>query len=147
MCIFRHRKLLTLISCKDWGFYLWLHSACCKVWGRDGSDYDECRLLGYNNPFCTSQEIHYFFATEHNRLMLLKYQVFTAVTVKDAVSWDMTPCGSCKNRRFGRMYRTIIRVKRIRSSETSLLPGASQRHIQEDSIIHLVACLAYTVCF
>jgi hypothetical protein len=27
--------------------------------------------------------------------------VFTAVTMKNGISWDVTPCGSCKNRRFG----------------------------------------------
>jgi hypothetical protein len=28
-----------------------------------------------------------------------------AVTMKNAVFWDVTPCGSCKNRRFGGTYR------------------------------------------
>jgi hypothetical protein len=31
--------------------------------------------------------------------------VFTAVTMNNAVFWDVTPCCSCKNRRFGGMYR------------------------------------------
>jgi hypothetical protein len=30
-----------------------------------------------------------------------KFEVFTAVTMKNAVFWDVTPSGSCKNRRFG----------------------------------------------
>jgi hypothetical protein len=30
----------------------------------------------------------------------VRFEVFTAVTVKNAVFWDVTPCGSCKNRRF-----------------------------------------------
>jgi hypothetical protein len=34
--------------------------------------------------------------TEYVRL-----EVFTAVTMKNGVFWDDTPCGSCKNRRFG----------------------------------------------
>jgi hypothetical protein len=29
------------------------------------------------------------------------FEVFTAVTMKTGVFWDVTPCGSCKNRRFG----------------------------------------------
>jgi hypothetical protein len=29
------------------------------------------------------------------------FEVFTAVTMKNCVFWDVTPCGSCKNRRFG----------------------------------------------
>jgi hypothetical protein len=29
------------------------------------------------------------------------FEVFTAVTMKNALFWDVTSCGSCKNRRFG----------------------------------------------
>jgi hypothetical protein len=32
-------------------------------------------------------------------------EVFTALTVKNAVFWGVTQCGSCKNRRFGGTYR------------------------------------------
>jgi hypothetical protein len=32
---------------------------------------------------------------------LVRFEVFTAVTMKNGVFWDVTPCGSCKNRRFG----------------------------------------------
>jgi hypothetical protein len=28
-----------------------------------------------------------------------------AVTLKDDVFWEVIPCGSCKNRRFGETYR------------------------------------------
>jgi hypothetical protein len=28
----------------------------CKIWGVHGSDYEECRLMGYKNPVRTSQE-------------------------------------------------------------------------------------------
>jgi hypothetical protein len=28
----------------------------------------------------------------------LRFEVFTAVTMKNAVFWDVRPCGSCKNR-------------------------------------------------
>jgi hypothetical protein len=31
----------------------------------------------------------------------VRFEVFTAVTVKNVFFWDVTPCGSCKNRRFG----------------------------------------------
>jgi hypothetical protein len=27
----------------------------------------------------------------------IEFEVFTAVTMKNAVFWDVTPCGSCKN--------------------------------------------------
>jgi hypothetical protein len=41
-----------------------------KIWGFHGSDYEEYRLLGYNNPVHTSQVTHYISVTESNRLML-----------------------------------------------------------------------------
>jgi hypothetical protein len=32
----------------------------------------------------------------------VRFEVFTAVTMKNGVFWDVTPCGSCKNQRFER---------------------------------------------
>jgi hypothetical protein len=80
----------------------------------------------------------------------------------NVIFWDATPCGSFKNRRFGRNYHTIIWIKResvnwkqhadnvvpsplipvtlmmeaIRSSETSLHTRAAKRHISEGGILH-----------
>jgi hypothetical protein len=34
----------------------------------------------------------------------VRFEVFAAVTMKNVVFWDVTPCASCKNRRFGGMY-------------------------------------------
>jgi hypothetical protein len=31
----------------------------------------------------------------------VRFEVFTAVTMKNGVFWHVTTCGSCKNRRFG----------------------------------------------
>jgi hypothetical protein len=31
----------------------------------------------------------------------VRFEVFTAVAMKNGVLWDVTPCGSCKNRSFG----------------------------------------------
>jgi hypothetical protein len=35
----------------------------------------------------------------------VRYEVFMAVTMKNGVFWDVTPYGSCKNRRFGGTLR------------------------------------------
>jgi hypothetical protein len=32
---------------------------------------------------------------------VVRFEVFTVVTMKNAVFWDVTPCGSCENRCFG----------------------------------------------
>jgi hypothetical protein len=34
-------------------------------------------------------------------VIYVRFVGFTAVTMKNDVFWDVTPCGSCKNRRFG----------------------------------------------
>jgi hypothetical protein len=32
-------------------------------------------------------------------IVILRFEVFTAVTMKKGIFWDVTPCSSCKNRR------------------------------------------------
>jgi hypothetical protein len=34
-------------------------------------------------------------------MIWVRFDVFTAVNMKNAVLLDVAPCGSCKNRRFG----------------------------------------------
>jgi hypothetical protein len=53
-----------------------------------GGDYEEC-LLGYKIPVCTSQETHYVSATEPSPLIYVRFQVFTPVTMNNAVFWDI----------------------------------------------------------
>jgi hypothetical protein len=36
-----------------------------------------------------------------NMYSYVRFEVFAAVTMKNCVFWDVTPCGSCNNRRFG----------------------------------------------
>jgi hypothetical protein len=47
---------------------------------------------------------------------VVRFEVFTAMTMKNGVFWDVTPCGSCKNRRFG---GTNIRISSQRTSVAS----------------------------
>jgi hypothetical protein len=50
---------------------------------------------------------HFFVSTVSDQLTLnriwysVSFEVFTAVTMENEVFWDVTPCGSCKNRLFG----------------------------------------------
>jgi hypothetical protein len=37
----------------------------------------------------------------------VRFEVFTVVTMKNGVFWVVTPCGSCKNRRFGGTLRLL----------------------------------------
>jgi hypothetical protein len=49
----------------------------------------------------------------------IRFEVFTAVTMKNGVFWVVTPCGSCKNRRFGGTWRLLHQVS-ISSQSTSV---------------------------
>jgi hypothetical protein len=51
-------------------------NSLCKIRDFHSGDYEECRLLGYKNPDRTSQETHYFSATESSQLMLCKIRDF-----------------------------------------------------------------------
>jgi hypothetical protein len=80
--------------------------------------------------------------------------------MKNAVFWDVAPCKSCVNRRFGRMYRlhpllgwwfslqppahdgssladfSTLKMEVICSSATSVYTRSTRRHIPEDGILH-----------
>jgi hypothetical protein len=55
------------------------------------------------------RELKYIYAVSEERLTLLlvskekhvRFEVYTAVTMKNGVFWDVTPCGSRKNGCFG----------------------------------------------
>jgi hypothetical protein len=50
----------------------------------------------------------------------VRFEIFTAVTMKNGVFWDVTPCGSCKNRSFGELSDSFISVTRIDELGTTL---------------------------
>jgi hypothetical protein len=82
------------------------------------------------------------------------------VTMKNAVFWDVTSCGSCKNRHFASIItvtRLVLQLlvtanlpsspilvtlmmEAIRSSKMSVLTRATWLHIPEDSILHSHCC-------
>jgi hypothetical protein len=53
--------------------------------------------------------IHSYFSKIHFNIILLhiRFEVFTAATMKNGVFRDVTPCDSCKNQRFGGTLRLL----------------------------------------
>jgi hypothetical protein len=49
----------------------------------------------------------------------VRFEVFTAVTMENAVFWDVALCRSCVNRRFGGTYRLHLQGRKIRERGTS----------------------------
>jgi hypothetical protein len=81
----------------------------------------ECKLSDRLNVLAV---LKVSFSQLHKHLIYhVRFQVSTAATMKNAVFWFVTLCGSCKKRR---------------SSETLVLTGAKWRNIAEDSILRLI---------
>jgi hypothetical protein len=52
--------------------------------------------------------------------IVVRFEAFTAVTMKNIVFWDVALCRSCVNRRFGGTYRLHLRGRKIRERGTSV---------------------------
>jgi hypothetical protein len=52
--------------------------------------------------------------------LYLRFEVFTAVTMKNADFLDVAPCRFCVNRRFGGTYRLNLQGRKIRERGTSV---------------------------
>jgi hypothetical protein len=61
---------------------------------------------------------------------LVRFEVFTTVTMKNGVLWDVTPCGSCKNRRFGGTYRLLHQDDKIGELGTTLAATSNRRTLR-----------------
>jgi hypothetical protein len=55
----------------------------------------------------------------------VRVEVFTAVTMKNAIFWDVVPCRSCVNRRFGGKYRLHLQGRKIRELQPPAHAGSS----------------------
>jgi hypothetical protein len=54
---------------------------------------------------------------ETDQTSFIGFKVFKAVAMKNAVFWDVAPCGSCENRRFGGTCSLHFQVEKSSSEE------------------------------
>jgi hypothetical protein len=69
--------------------------------------------------FVTFRKLTLYRLTVHE---YVRFDVFTAVAMKNADFWNMTPCNSCKNQRFGgtfRLHHHRDRNRRARNNVSS----------------------------
>jgi hypothetical protein len=91
----------------------------------------------------------YIASCSANLILFVRFEIFTAVTMKNAVFWDVAPCIS---RLQPPAYAgpsladfVTLKMEAIRSSETSVHTRSTQRHIPEDGIILDIFCLHHSV--
>jgi hypothetical protein len=63
----------------------------------DDGDEEDLRNVGLT-PVIAQQYLTHSFTFIS---VVIRFEVFTAVTMNNCVFWDVTPCGFCKNQRFG----------------------------------------------
>jgi hypothetical protein len=66
-------------------------------------------LITYTNLYLTdmAEIVTRKQGREYKIVHIVRFEVFTAVTMKNGIFWDVTPCGACKNRRFGGNWRLL----------------------------------------
>jgi hypothetical protein len=71
-------------------------------------------------------------------MLYVRFEVYTAVTMKNAVFWDVAAvCSHLLNAGSSLADFSPLKMEAIRSSETSVHTRSTRRHIPEDGILSL----------
>jgi hypothetical protein len=84
------------------------------------------------------------------QVLLVRFEVFTVMTMNNVIFWDMAPCRFCVNRRFGLSLQpparagsslavsSTLKMEAIRSFETWFHTRSTRCHIPEDGILQVL---------
>jgi hypothetical protein len=67
---------------------------------------------------------------------IVRLEVFTAVTIKNVVFWDVSLCRWCVNRRFGGPHRLHLQGRKIRERGTSVSRWLQTDHQWEEDYLY-----------
>jgi hypothetical protein len=79
---------------------------------------EECRLLAVSILYFRHRS-----SILYQKNYSLRFEVFRAVTMKNIVFWDVTPCGSCMNQCFWGTYRFHHQGDKKRRARDSVSSG------------------------
>jgi hypothetical protein len=99
------------------------------------------KAIAVQSSYSPGTHLHGLRKTTRTKIRtVVRFDVFTAVIMKNGVFWDVTPCGYCKNTRFGELSAAFNRLTRIgelgtrlSSSDTSVHKRATRRNIPNDA--------------
>jgi hypothetical protein len=69
--------------------------------------------------------------TSKHVLYCVRFEVFTAMTMNNAIFWDVTPCRSYVNRCFEGTYRLHLQRRKIRERGTRVSRSSKRRFTQD----------------
>jgi hypothetical protein len=73
------------------------------------------------------------------------FEVFMAVTMKNAVFWDVVPCAFIINRRFGVTYHPHLHCRREPKQESGVKPSVVLQKIGKQALglFYILFCFIY----
>jgi hypothetical protein len=88
---------------------------------------------GKYTSYCGLNVINHIYA---------RFEVFTAVTMKNVVFWDVTPYRYCVNRRFGVTYRLHLQGIKIRKRWTSVSRWLQPHGVTSQKMVFFIYMLS-----
>jgi hypothetical protein len=88
----------------------------------------------------------YYLSFFHKERKCLRFEVFTAVTVKNSIFWDVMPCDLVRTDVSEELSASFIRVTRIGEQGTTLTVTSNRRTLQRNTSLQRALVASYSHC-